>query len=66
MKRMTIKDFSGKIVGYIDVDDNGNKVVRKFNLMIVGRYDARLDVTRDFQNRVIARGDVSGSLLYMD
>ena len=66
MNRMTIKDFSGKIVGFIDVDEKGNKVVRKFNLMIVGRYDAKLDVTKDFQNRVIARGDVSGSLLYMD
>lgn len=38
MNRQTIKDFSGKIIGYIDVDDKGNKVVRKFNLMIVGRY----------------------------
>lgn len=66
MNRMTIKDYTGKIIGYIDVDDNGNKVVRKFNLMIVGRYDAKLDVTRDFHNRVIARGDVSSSLLYMD
>ena len=66
MNRMTIKDFSGKIIGFIDVDEKGNKVVRKFNLMIVGRYDAKLDVTKDFQNRVIARGDVSGSLLYMD
>lgn len=66
MNRMTIKDFSGKIIGFIDIDDAGNKVVRKFNLMIVGRYDAKLDVTRDFQGRVIARGDVSSSLLYMD
>ena len=66
MNRTTIKDFSGKIIGYIDVDDKGNKVVRKFNLMIVGRYDAKLDVTRDFQGRVIARGDVSASLLYTD
>lgn len=65
MNRMTVKDFSGKIIGYIDMDDKGNKVVRKFNLMIVGRYDAKLDVTKDFQNRVIARGDMSGSLLNM-
>ena len=66
MNRQTIKDFSGKIIGFIDVDDKGNKVVRKFNLMIVGRYDAKLDVTRDFQGRIIAQGDVCGSLLYMD
>ena len=65
MNRMTVKDFSGKIIGYIDMDDKGNKVVRKFNLMIVCRYDAKLDVTKDFQNRVIARGDMSGSLLNM-
>ena len=66
MNRQTIKDFSGKIIGYIDIDDKGNKVVRKFNLMIVGRYDAKLDVTRDFQGRIIAQGDTSASLLYMD
>ena len=66
MNRMTIKDFSGKIVGYIDVDDKGNKIARKFNLMIVGRYDAKLDVTKDFQNRVVGRGDMTVSLLYAD
>ena len=66
MNRTAIKDFSGKIIGFIDVDDKGNKVVRKFNLMIVGRYDAKLDVTKDFQGRVVARGDASASLLYTD
>ena len=66
MNRTTIKDFSGKVIGYIDIDDKGNKVVRKFNLMIVGRYDAKLDVTRDFQGRIIAQGDASASLLYVD
>ena len=58
-----IRDFSGKIIGYIETDSQGNKTVRDFYRVIKGYYDAKQDVTRDFYKRIIARGDVCGMLL---
>ena len=58
-----IKDFNGKIIGYIDTDSRGNKTIRNFYRVIKGFYDAKEDVTRDFYRRIIARGDASSMLL---
>lgn len=60
-----IRDFSGKIIGYIETDSQGNKTVRDFYRVIKGYYDAKQDVTRDFYKRIIARGDACGMLLNM-
>lgn len=61
-----IRDFSGRIVGYIETDAQGNKTVRDFYRVILGKYDKRNNVTRDFYGRVIARGDASASLIKFD
>ena len=58
-----VKDFYGKIIGYIEIDDKGNKIVRDFYRRRLGRYDKKFDVTRDFYNRIIAKGDQTGMLL---
>ena len=65
MQKETIRDFQGRIIGYIETDSQGNKTVRDFQLRIKGYYDARQNVTRDFQQRIVARGDASGMLLNM-
>lgn len=59
----TIKDWRGKIIGFIDIDENGNKTVRDFYRKILGYYDKKQDVTRDFYKRIIAKGDLSSMLL---
>jgi uncharacterized protein YvpB len=59
----TIRDFSGKIVGYIETDSQGNKIVRDFYRVILGKYDKKNNVTRDFYGKIIARGDASASLI---
>lgn len=64
MQEETIREFSGKIIGYIETDAQGNKTVRNFYRQIVGRYDANAKVTRDFYGRIVAKGDVSTGLLY--
>lgn len=63
MQVQTIRDFYNRIIGYIEIDKNGNKTVRNFYKKILGRYDKKHDVTRDFYNRIIGRGDLSSSLL---
>lgn len=58
-----IKDFGGTIAGYIETDEKGNKIVRDFYRVILGKYDKKNNVTRDFYGRIIARGDASASLI---
>ena len=64
MQEETIRELSGKIIGYIETDAQGNKTVRNFYRQVVGKYDANAKVTRDFYGRIVAKGDVSAGLLY--
>lgn len=63
--RQTIKAWNGKILGSIETDYQGNKIVRDFYGKILGRYIKSLDVTRDFRGKMIARGDQCAMLLAM-
>lgn len=62
MARITVKDFSNLIIGYVDTDAKGNKTVTDFHGRILGYYDVSLDATMDFYRRIIARGDASSML----
>ncbi len=63
MSREAIKDWTGKVVGWIDKDDRGNKTIREYNYKIVGKYDSSTNTTRDFHGRVVAKGDHIGIML---
>lgn len=63
MDKQTIKDFYGKIIGYIETDGQGNKTVRDFYNRILGYYKKSQNVTTDFYGRIIAQGDCCGILL---
>ena len=58
-----ITDWRGRIIGFIDLMPDGTKIVRDEYRRILGKYDKRYDVTRDFYGRIIAQGDQSGMLL---
>ncbi len=60
MERMIIKQYCGLIVGFIDIEPNGDKTVMDYDLKILGYYDHSRDVTTDFYRRDIAHGDVTG------
>jgi hypothetical protein len=64
-KRTTIRDFYGRIIGYIDLDTSGDKIIRDFYGKILGRYDKKLDLTRDFYGKILAHGDQSSMLFNM-
>lgn len=59
-----IRDRSGKILGYIETDHLGNKVVRDFYGRILGRYSKMNKLTKDFYGRIVAQGDATAGLLY--
>jgi hypothetical protein len=62
-QQLTIRDFSGRIIGFIEVDAAGNKTVKDFYGKILGYYKVSQDVTTDFYGRIIARGDMAASLI---
>ena len=61
-----LRDFYGKIIGYIESDDEGNQMLRDFYGKILGKYEARSNITRDFYGTIIGRGNVLGILLQQE
>lgn len=65
IKKTEIRDFYGKILGYIEEDTNtGNKTAYDFYRRILGKYNKRENTTRDFYGRILAREDVTQALVY--
>ena len=58
-----IKDWQGKILGFVETESNGNKVLRDFYGRILGKYDKNSNVTRDFYGRQVGKDDVLMTLL---
>lgn len=64
MKRVAVRDFYNRIIGWIETDEiSGNQTARDFYNRILGTWEARLDVTRDFYNRIVAKGNVLSGLI---
>lgn len=59
-----IREFGGKIIGWIETDKDGNQQVRDFYGKILGKYDKSLNVTRDFYGRILTRGNTVAGLVY--
>ena len=63
MTKTPVKDFYNRIIGFVEVDSQGNKVVKDFYNRVVARYDAKANVTKDFYNRIVGKGDIATMLL---
>lgn len=62
--KIAIREWTGKIIGWLETDTiTGNKTIRDFYGKILGTYDKKLDLTRDFYGRMIAKGDQLSMLL---
>ena len=59
-----IRDRNGKIIGWVETDHIGNKVVKDFYGKIKGRYRKSSNTTVDFYGRIVSYGDVTSGLLY--
>jgi len=62
-RRETIKDWTGKILGFVDHESSGDKTLRDFQGRILGKYVKSFDVTRDFYGRQVGKGDILMTLL---
>lgn len=63
ISRQAIRSFNGRTLGYIDTLPNGDKEIRDSSGRYLGKYDKRLDVTKDYAGRLLYRGDQSSMLL---
>ncbi len=57
MTKEKIQDYTGKILGFVETDGSGNKVLRDFYGKILGKYNKSLDITQDFYGCQVAKGD---------
>ena len=65
MGRENIKDYSGRIIGSLETQSNGDVIVRDAYGKILGRYDSNLDVTKDFYGKILFKGNMVTSLIGM-
>ena len=63
MQRITLKDNHFKIIGYVDVDDKGNKTLRDDHFRIKGYYQVSGNATKDDHFRIVGYGDILTTLL---
>lgn len=59
-----IRQQSGKIIGFIETDKDGNQQVRDFAGRILGYYDKKTNTSRDFYGRPKTRGNTIIGFLY--
>lgn len=59
-----VRDFYGRVVGWVETDNEGNQIIRAFSGRIIAKYDKRFDVTREFSGRVISKGNTAIGQLY--
>ena len=65
MDREVIKDFGGRILGYLEHQSNGDIIVKDFSLKILGKYDKASNTTKDFYGRILFKGNMAASLIGM-
>lgn len=66
MAREAIKDFYGKMLGFIETKPNGDQVITDFNGRMLGFYRAGPDHITDFNGRILGRGNLLMTLLPRD
>lgn len=59
-----IREFNGKIMGWLETDRDGNQQVRDFYGKVLGTFDKRMNVTRDFYGKILTQGNTCLGLLY--
>jgi sugar phosphate isomerase/epimerase len=63
MQTIQLKDSQFRVIGHVQIKDNGDKVLQDKDFITLGFYDAKNDLTKDKQFRVVGHGDILTSLL---
>ena len=63
IQKLTLKDAHYHIIGYVEIKENGDKILKDSHYHIKGYYIASNDVTKDAHYHIVAHGDVLTPLL---
>jgi hypothetical protein len=63
MKTEVLRDMNSHIIGYVQKDERGNKVIRDSSFNLKGFYNAERNVTQDQSSKNVGIGDHSRNLL---
>ena len=58
-----IRDRAGNVIGTIEHQENGDEILLTAQNEVRGYYDAQADVTRDADQRIVAKGNKLRSMI---
>mgnify|MGYP006920947637 CR=1 FL=1 len=58
-----LRNFYGQIIGFTREDSKGDVWIYDINMLALGKYDVRRDVTCNFTGQVVGKGNVLTTLL---
>lgn len=61
-----VKDWSGKVLGFVETDKKGNQIVKNFGGKVLARYNAEKDWTTDYAGKLLSRGNTAISYIYLE
>lgn len=62
-QRQVLKNFSGKIIGFIDIKSNGDQELKNYSGKILGTFVKGGNVTRDFSGKILFQGNALTALI---
>ena len=66
MAREAVKDWTGKVLGWVDTDSSGNQIVYNFGLRVLAKYDARKNITTDYVGKKLSEGNTAIAYIYLE
>lgn len=63
MNKTPVKDFNGRILGWIVTESDGRQKAMDFTGKLLGTYYPDRNTTNDFYGRVLYRGNMIASLI---
>lgn len=60
-----VKDWTGKVLGFVDTDKYGNQTVKNFGGKVLAYYDAKKNRTTDFAGKKLSEGNTAISYIYL-
>lgn len=61
-----VRDWTGRVLGFVETDKNGNQTVRNFGGKVLAYYNKQRDWTTDFAGKVLSRGNTAISYIYLE
>lgn len=61
-----IKSFTGKIIGKISTESNGDKKAMTFEGQIIAKYNKKMNYTTDFYGKILGKGDLTEAIIYTE